>query len=95
MRTLQGTVVSDVNDKTIVVSVATSKNHPLYKKRYTTTKKYTAHDEQNTATKGDIVIISETKPVSKNKTWKLDKVIGHEGIMHTEETPEATAKEEA
>ncbi|MCA9348534.1 30S ribosomal protein S17 [Candidatus Saccharibacteria bacterium] len=89
MKTLQGTVVSDVNNKTIIVNVATSKNHPLYKKRYTTTKKYAAHDEKNQAKIGDIVIISETRPVSKQKTWKLDKIVGQAEMKHQDAPLEA------
>ena len=88
MKKLQGTVVSDVNNKTIVVKVVTSKNHPLYKKRYSTNKKYSVHDEKNTAQVGDVVIISEVKPISKTKTWVLDKVLGHESLRHEESETE-------
>lgn len=78
-RKLTGTVVSDVQDKTIVVAVNRSVTHPLYGKRYTVTKKYAAHDESNKAHVGDKVEIIETRPISKNKSFKLSRVVeaGH------------------
>ena len=74
-RELIGTVVSDVNDKTITVLVETYKNDRLYKKRVKYSKKYTAHDERNEAKKGDKVLIVETRPLSKTKHFRLVKVI--------------------
>lgn len=68
-------VTSDVQEKTIVVQVSDSKLHPLYKKRYKTSRKFHVHDEKNEAKVGDTVEIEETKPVSKNKTWALVDVI--------------------
>lgn len=68
-RILTGTVVSDVNDKTIVVSVERKVKHPLYGKIIRRSKKYHAHDEANTFKAGQIVRIEETKPISKNKSW--------------------------
>lgn len=78
-RKLTGTVVSDVQDKTIVVAVNRSVTHPLYGKRYTVTKKYAAHDESNKAHVGDRVEIIETRPISKRKSFKLSRVVetGH------------------
>ncbi|MCI7644299.1 MAG: 30S ribosomal protein S17 [Lentisphaeria bacterium] len=70
-----GVVVSDVQDKTIVVLVSRRTAHPLYKKVVKVSKKYTAHDENNTAKKGDFVRISETRPLSKNKHWRLVEII--------------------
>lgn len=70
-RVLQGTVVSDKTDKTITVLVERKFNHPLYKKIVKRTKKYAAHDENNTAKTGDIVKIQESKPISKTKRWAL------------------------
>jgi len=70
-----GTVTSDVQDKTIIVTVTYRKTHPLYGKQYTVSQKFTAHDEKNEALKGDQVEISETRPVSKTKTWKLDRIL--------------------
>lgn len=77
-----GTVSSDVQEKTIVVTVTRRETHPIYKKQYTVTRKFAAHDEKNEAHKGDRVEISETRPVSKNKSWKLDRIIqtGHGDI---------------
>ena len=74
-RVLEGVVVSDKNDKTIVVKVERRLTHPVLKKTVRLTKKYHAHDEKNTAKVGDIVWIEETKPLSKQKRWLLvDKV---------------------
>ena len=73
--TLTGHVTSDVRDKTITLSVISRETHPIYRKQYTVTRKYTAHDENNEAHKGDKVVISETRPISKTKSWKLDQVV--------------------
>ena len=70
-RILQGTVVSDKNDKTIVVSVERRFMHPLYKKVIRRSKKYHAHDESNAHKIGDTVRIQETRPISKNKRWRV------------------------
>ena len=74
-KTLTGVVTSDVADKTITVTVTSRETHPIYKKQYTVTRKYAAHDENNDAHKGDMVRIVETRPVSKRKAFKLDEVI--------------------
>lgn len=74
-KTLTGIVTSDVADKTITVSVTSRETHPIYGKQYTVTRKYAAHDEYNEAKKGDKVTISETRPVSKRKSFKLDTVV--------------------
>ena len=71
----QGVVVSDVNDKTIVVVVEERKPHPVYGKMITTTKKYHCHDENNEAGLGDTVQIMETHPLSKMKRWRLYKIV--------------------
>lgn len=70
-RILQGTVVSDKTDKTIVVEVERRYTHPLYKKVVRRSKKYHAHDETNSAKVGDRVRIQETAPISKTKRWRL------------------------
>lgn len=70
-RVLQGTVVSDVNDKTVVVRVDRAFTHPVMKKTVRRSKKYHAHDEANAAKAGDVVWIEESKPISKNKRWVL------------------------
>lgn len=74
-RILTGTVVSDKGDKTVVVKVERKVKHPLYGKIIRRSKKYHAHDEDNSVKAGETVRIEETKPISKLKTWKvLDKV---------------------
>jgi len=70
-----GRVVSDKMDKTIVVAVETYKEHPLYHKRIKYTKKFKAHDENNEAKIGDIVRIMETRPLSKEKCWRLVEIV--------------------
>ena len=70
-KTLQGTVVSDAMDKTVVVEVGRFVQHPKYKKFYTISKKYHAHDEQNQYKIGDVVKIVETKPISKKKNFTV------------------------
>lgn len=74
-RIMTGVVQSDKMDKTIVVMVEYRKLHPLYKKYVKQSKKYKAHDEKNQAGTGDKVKIIESKPISKNKCWKLVEVI--------------------
>ncbi|MCD9026370.1 MULTISPECIES: 30S ribosomal protein S17 [Cohnella] len=70
-----GKVVSDKMDKTIVVAVETYKKHSLYHKRIKYTKKFKAHDETNDAKIGDTVRIMETRPLSKDKTWRLVEIV--------------------
>ena len=74
-RTLTGVVSSDKRDKTITVAVTSRETHPIYKKQYSKTRKYTAHDAKNEAHEGDKVMIAETRPISKTKTWTLVKVL--------------------
>ncbi len=74
-RTLTGVVSSDKRDKTITVMITSRETHPIYKKQFTVTRKYTAHDEKNEAHEGDTVMIEEMRPVSKTKTWKLVKIV--------------------
>ena len=71
----QGVVVSNTNDKTIVVEIKERKPHPVYGKMITSTKKFHAHDENNEAGIGDRVLIMETRKVSKDKNWRLVKII--------------------
>ncbi len=70
-----GTVTSDKMEKTITVSVETVKRHPLYKKTIKTSKKYKVHDENNEAKTGDIVRIMETRPISKDKRFRLIEIV--------------------
>ena len=74
-KTRTGTVVSDKMDKTIVVAVRDSVKHPLYKKIIKRTVRFKAHDEKNECGIGDRVSIMETRPISKDKHWRLMKVI--------------------
>jgi small subunit ribosomal protein S17 len=73
MRTKKGIITSDKMDKTRVVTVHSYKVHPKYKKRYRVSKKYYAHDPQNTFKAGDEVTIYETRPLSKLKRWTVVK----------------------
>ena len=74
-RSFQGVVTSDKMDKTITVLVETHKKHAKYGKRVHYIKKYKAHDEENTAKVGDIVVIEETRPLSATKHFRLVKVV--------------------
>lgn len=74
-RSIQGVVVSDKMDKTITVLVETTKRHAKYGKRVKYGKKYKAHDENNIAKKGDVVVIMETRPLSATKRFRLVKVV--------------------
>ncbi len=74
-KTLIGIVTSDKRDKTITVSIASRETHPLYRKQYTKTRKYTAHDEKNDARVGDKVEIVACRPFSKTVSFNLVKVI--------------------
>ena len=74
-KTRVGTVVSDKMDKTIVVAVKDNVQHPLYKKILKRTVKFKAHDDNNECRIGDRVMIMETRPLSKDKNWRLVKII--------------------
>jgi len=73
-KTLTGIVTSDKADKTIVITVTSRETHPIYRKQYTVSRKYIAHDEANDAHEGDKVTIIETRPISKRKAFKLVSV---------------------
>lgn len=75
IRTLTGRVVSDKMDKTITVVVERQVKHPIYKKYVKRTTKIHAHDEANECREGDTVRITETRPISKTKSWKLHEVV--------------------
>ena len=70
-----GVVTSNKMDKSVIVSEVKKMKHPFYGKFVTKTKKYVAHDKENTCNKGDTVRIMETRPISKNKRWRLVEVI--------------------
>ncbi|NWF77133.1 MAG: 30S ribosomal protein S17 [Chloroflexi bacterium] len=79
----EGVVVSDKMDKTVVVAVETSKVHPLYKKAISVTKKYKAHDENNACKIGDKVKIVETRPLSKEKRWRVMEIVSKQEAVKT------------
>lgn len=75
VRTLRGSVVSNKMDKTIVVLVVDKIKHPLYGKYIKKSTKIHAHDENNICNEGDIVVIAESRPISRTKSWKLHEVV--------------------
>lgn len=74
-KTRFGTVISDNMDKTVVVAVDTPRRHPLYKKNIRRAVKYKAHDEENQCRTGDTVRIEETRPLSREKRWRVAEII--------------------
>jgi small subunit ribosomal protein S17 len=74
-KTRIGSVVSDGMEKTIIVSVERRFSHPFYGKQVTRSKRYYAHDEENRAHSGDVVLIAETRPLSKTKRWRLVEIL--------------------
>ena len=75
----QGRVVSDKMDKTVVVAVESYRPHPIYKKAMRRIKKFKAHDEQNACHMGDMVKIEETRPLSKEKRWRVVEILAKGG----------------
>lgn len=90
-RTIIGTVVSDKADKTIVLTLTERKTHPIYKKQYSRTVKYIAHDENNEARIGDKVEVVETRPISARKRLKLVRIIEKAAISATDTVDAITA----
>jgi small subunit ribosomal protein S17 len=86
-KTVVGNVVSTKMQKTIVVEVERRKAHPLYRRVVRMTKKFYAHDEENTAHVGDVVRLEETRPLSKLKRWKLQEVIRRAALVADTGTP--------
>lgn len=74
-RTLQGRVVSDKMDKTVTVKIERRVKHPVYGKYITRSSKVHAHDEENKASLGDTVVVAESRPFSKSKSWKLVEIV--------------------
>ena len=74
-RILVGTVVSDKTDKTVTVLVERKVKHPLIGKVVRRSNKFHAHDESNECKEGDLVVIEESRPLSKTKTWKVSKIV--------------------
>ena len=71
----QGVVVSNKMDKTVVVAVERKEKHPLYGKFVKKTTKFVAHDEKNECGEGDVVLLMETRPLSKTKNWRVVKIV--------------------
>ena len=90
-----GNVVSTKMQKTIVVAVEMRKAHPKYKRIVRSTKKFYAHDEQNSARIGDMVRIRETRPLSKLKRWSLEEIVRRSTLAQIEDTAGTTADVEA
>ena len=74
-KTMVGTVVSDKMDKTVVVAVETRVKHPIYQKTVKRTYKLKAHDEENNCKSGDVVKVMETRPLSKDKRWRVVEIV--------------------
>jgi small subunit ribosomal protein S17 len=91
---LSGVVTSDKGDKTIVITVRARKTHRLYKKQYTINTKFMAHDEKNEAGLGDLVTITETRPISARKHFRLSKIIEKAGAGFAEADATADIPEE-
>ena len=95
-KTITGIVSSNKPDKTIIVTVHLHKTHPIYKKKYSFSRKFMAHDQNNEAQVGDRVIISETRPLSARKRYTLDKIIERAGVKHEEaDVPDVVVEAEA
>lgn len=92
-KTLIGTVSSNKPDKTIVVTVQTAKTHAMYKKQYTVSTKFMAHDERNEAEVGDVVAIVESKPLSARKRFVLDRIIKKPAIREMAVLPDEPVTE--
>jgi len=90
-----GNVVSTKMQKTIVVEVEMRKAHPKYKRIIKSSKKFYAHDEQNSARLGDVVRIRETRPLSKLKRWSLEEIVRRSSLAQIEDTAGTAAEVEA
>ncbi len=98
-KSLTGVVSSNAPDKTIVITVQTRKTHPIYKKQYTVSTKFMAHDEKNECNVGDKVVIVETRPLSARKRFTLEKIVERAAITKDdlnviEKSSEVKTKEE-
>jgi small subunit ribosomal protein S17 len=87
-RTKVGRVVSDKMDKTVVVSVERLQRHPIYKRVVRRSTKFKAHDAENAAQVGDTVRIEESRPLSRDKRWRVIEILGH-GVAETASGPMA------
>ena len=98
-KSLTGVVSSNAPDKTIVITVQTRKTHPIYKKQYTVSTKFMAHDEKNECNVGDKVVIVETRPLSARKRFTLETIVERAAITKDdlnviEKSSEVKTKEE-
>lgn len=93
-KTITGIVASDKADKTIVVSVHLHKIHPIYKKAYSVTKRFMAHDDKNEAKIGDTVNIIESRPISRSKHYRLERIIEKAAISADKTVAAITAEPE-
>lgn len=84
-KTITGVVASKKTDKTIIVTETVRLSHPLYRKQYTVSKRFMAHDEKNEAQEGDKVVIIETRPISARKHFKLERIVQKAGVQRVEE----------
>ena len=92
-KTITGVVASKKTDKTIVVTEHVRLTHPLYRKQYTITKRFMAHDEKNEAQEGDKVLIEECRPLSARKHFALKKILEKAAIKHVESEVVTETKE--
>jgi small subunit ribosomal protein S17 len=83
-KTMTGVVVSNKMDKTVVIKVERRFSHPVFKKVVKTTKKYKVHDEKNECLEGDFIRIQETRPLSKEKRWRLLGIISRDKSLMSE-----------
>ena len=83
-KTMTGVVVSNKMDKTVVIKVERKFSHPVFKKVVKTTKKYKVHDEKNECLEGDFIRIQETRPLSKEKRWRLLDIISKDKSLMSE-----------
>jgi small subunit ribosomal protein S17 len=94
-KTMVGVVVSDKMDKTVVVAVETLKRHRLYHKTIRRTKRYKAHDPNNVCRLGDVVRIVETRPLSKEKRWRVVEILEHHEVAEIQPSAIGAELEEA
>ncbi len=92
-KTITGVVVSDKAIKTIVLAVTVRKTHPIYKKQFSKTTKYIAHDENNEARVGDLVEVVETRPISARKHLKLVKIVEKAKLAESDQVDSVVSKE--
>ncbi len=90
-RTVEGVVVSSGMDKTVVVSSERRFVHKKYGKTVRKTSRFSAHDAENKCKEGDIVIITETRPISKTKRWRVEKILGNKGLYKENDTSSVQA----